>query len=378
MDRRTLLIGGLGLAALATTGCVTNKGTTTAAPSGAATAPAAGASQAASATIKAAWIYVGPINDGGWTQSHDEGRKFAEKELGSKLVTSYKENVPEGPEVAQTIETLVKDGNKVIFATSFGFGEAMMAAAKKYPDVKFLHATGVWHSDQANFGTYYGATEEAKYLAGIAAGKATKSNLIGFVAPFLIPEVIRHINAFALGAKSVNPAATVKVVEIKSWFDPTKERQGADSLITQGADVIVNGGDSPAPGEAAKAKNLPWVGYDSDQSANFPDVWLTAPLYRWGPYYVNQIKTALDGTWKKDDYYGNLKDGFNYLAPYGKRVDQATRDLIEAKKKEIIDGTFQIFKGPLKDNKGVEKVAAGAVVSADDLQKIDWLVEGVS
>lgn len=372
MDRRTFLFGSLGVATLATSGCVTNKATTTD-TSAAATGPAA----AKLDKVKAAWVYVGPINDGGWTQAHDVGRKYVVDKMGAKVVTTYKENVPEGAETAQVIEDLVKDGNNIIFATSFGFGEAMLASAKKHADVKFLHATGAWHSTQANFGTYYGATEEAKYLAGIAAAKATKTGKIGFVAPFLIPEVTRHINAFTLGVRSVNPTATVKTVEIKSWFDPTKERQAADSLIAQGCDVLANGGDSPAPGEAAKAKGLPWIGYDSDQSANFPDIWLTAPIYNWGPYYLNQIQGVLDGTWKKDDYYGNIKDGFNALAPFGKIVDDATKTLIEAKKAEIVGGSLMIFKGPIKDNKGAEKVAAGSVVSADDLQAISWFVDGV-
>ncbi len=375
MDRRTFLLSSLGVAALATSGCVTNKAATTGATAGATTAASAAAKLD---KIKAAWVYVGPINDGGWTASHDAGRKYVEQKLAGKVTTTYKENVPEGPEVAQVIEDLVTDGNHLIFATSFGFGTALLASAKKHPDVKFLHATGAWHNPTPNFGTYYGATEEAKFLAGMAAGKATKSGTIGFVAPFLIPEVIRHINAFALGAKSVNPKATVKTVEIKSWFDPTKERQAADSLITGGADVIANGGDSPAPGEAAKAKGLPWVGYDSDQSANFPDIWLTAPIYNWGPYYAKQCQSVLDGAWVKDDYYGTMKDGFIALAPFGKLVEQPTRDAIAAKQKEIIDGSFRIFKGPLKDNKGTEKVAAGAELSADDLQAITWLVEGVS
>jgi len=374
MDRRTFLLGTLGAAALATTGCVTNKGTATTSAATSTSAAAGGALD----KIKAAWVYVGPINDGGWTAAHDAGRKAVEAKLGSKVVTTYKENVPEGPEVATVMEDLVKDGNNIIFATSFGFGEAMLASAKKHADVKFIHATGAWHNPQPNFATAYGATEEAKYLAGMAAGKATKTGTIGFVAPFLIPEVIRHINGFTLGVRSVNPAAKVKVVEIKSWFDPAKERQAAESLISQGADVLANGGDSPAPGEAAKAKGLPWVGYDSDLSANFPDIWLTAPIYNWGGYYTAQCQSVLDGTWKKEDYYGSLKDGFNLLAPYGKIVADDTKAAIEAKKADIIAGKFDIFAGPLKDNKGADKVAAGATISADDRQSIMWLVEGVS
>lgn len=372
MDRRTLLLGTLGAAALATTGCVTNSaGTTT-------SAAASGGAAAKLDTIKAAWVYVGPINDGGWTQAHQAGLEYAAKQLGTKLVTSYKENVPEGPEVATVIEDLVKDGNNIIFATSYGFQDAMLESAAKHPDVKFLQATGAWGNATANFGTYYGATEQAKYLAGIAAAHASKKGTIGFVAPFLIPEVIRHIDAFTLGAQVVNPDAKVKVVEIKSWFDPTKERQAADSLISQGCDVLANGGDSPAPGEAAKAKNIPWVGYDSDQSANFADVWLTAPLYNWGPYYAAQCKSVLDGTWAKADYYGDMKDGFIELAPFGKIVSSSTQEQINTAKGKIIDGSLNVFAGPIKDNKGAEKVASGATLSAADSQTMDWLVAGAT
>jgi len=375
MQRRNFLIGMMGLAAMATAGCTTNKGGSTTSASAATSASASGGAKLDS--VKAAWIYVGPINDGGWTAAHDEGRKKAVSALGGKLTTTYKENVPEGPETTQTIEDLIKDGNKIIFATSFGFGDAMLAAAKKYPDVKFLHSTGAWHNTTPNFGTYYGASEETIYLCGMAAAKASKSGTIGFVAPFQIPEVVRHINAFTLGVQSVNPAHKVKVVWINSWFDPAKERQAAESLISQGADVISNGGDSPAPGEAAKAAGVPWIGYDSDQSANFPEVWLTANIYNWGPYYIRQIQSVLDGTWKKEDYYGNMKDNFCTLAPYGKRVDQATQDLIKAKQEQITAGSLQIFKGPLKDNKGAEKVPAGTTMTPDQLQAVDWLIAGV-
>ncbi len=382
MDRRTFLMGSLGLAVLGTTGCVTNKGgtaTTAAGSSAGASASAAGSAAGGKLdTVKAAWVYVGPINDGGWTQAHDAGRKAVAEKFGSKLITTYKENISDsGNEAATLIEDLVKDGNNIIFATSFGYGDAMKAAAKKHPDVKFLHATGAWHDTTPNFGTYYGATEQGKYLAGIAAAHASKSGKIGFIAPFLIPEVIRHIDAFTIGARTVNPAATVKVVEIKSWFKPDDERKAADSLVSQGIDVLVNGGDSPAPGESAKAHNIPWVGYDSDQSANYPEVWLTAPIYNWGQYYTAQIQSLFDGTWKKDDYYGSLKDGFNLLAPFGKLVSDATKSEIEAKKAKIIDGSLNVFAGPLKDNKGAEKVAAGATLSADDSQTMMWLVDGV-
>ena len=328
--------------------------------------------------VKAAWIYVGPTNDGGWTTAHDEGRKAVEKALGDKVETTYKENVPEGPEVAQTIDDLVKDGNKIIFATSFGFGDAMKDAAEKYPDVHFEWATGDAATD--NMGIYFGAGEESLYLSGMAAGAATESGTIGFVAPFPIPEVIRHINAYALGVQAVKPDAVVKVVWVNSWFDPTKEKQAAESLIAGGADVIANGGDSPAPGEAAKAAKaakVAWTGYDSDQSENFPDEWLTAAVYDWGPYYTKQVQAAIDGTWKAGSYYGDLADGFTNIAPFGKRVTDETRTAIEAKKSEIIEGSFNEFQGPIVDQSGAERVKAGEIMDFGEQMSIMWFVKGV-
>src|SRR3954452_14300601 len=209
------------------------------------------ARKAQAAPIKAAWIYVGPHNDGGWSQAHDAGRLYVQKQLGSNVVTTYKENVPEGPQVAQVIDSLVRDGNKIIFTTSFGFGDAMFAAAKKYPDVKFEHATG--YKTSKNFANYYGAGEDAIYLSGMAAGAATKSGVIGYVVPFPIPEVIRHANAFALGAQATHPGAKVKLVWTKSWFDPTLEKKSAQGLHQAGADVLGQNVDSPAAGQYAES-----------------------------------------------------------------------------------------------------------------------------
>ena len=327
-------------------------------------------------TVKAAWLYVGPINDGGWTTAHDNGRKAVEAALGDKVETDYKENVPEGNQTAQVIDDLVADGNNIIFGTSFGFGDAMIAAAEKYPDVKFLHATGL-PNDVPNFGTYFGAGEQSLYLAGMAAGRATKKNTIGFVAPFPIPEVIRHINAYTLGAQSVNPDAKVKVSWINAWFDPANERKAAEAMITGGADVVASGGDSPAPGEAAKAANVAWTGYDSDQSKDFADVWLTAATYDWGPYYTEQVQSVLEGNWEKSDYYGDIADGFTGLAPFGKRVDAATQTEIQTKQDEISSGTFDIFSGPIMDQDGKERVAKGEAVSFSDQMEMDWFVKGV-
>jgi basic membrane protein A and related proteins len=350
--------------------------TETTAAMAAETSAAGAAAAPAGDAVKAAWIYVGPTNDGGWTTAHDNGRKAVEAALAGKVITTFKENVPEGPEVATVIDDLVKDGNKIIFATSFGFGDAMIAAAKKYPDVKFEHATGL-PNELPNFSSYFGAGEESLYLSGMAAGKATKKNVIGFVAPFPIPEVVRHINAYALGAQSVNPAAIVKVVWVNSWFDPPKERLAAESLIAGGADVIASGGDSPAPGDAAKAAKVAWTGYDSDQSANYADVWLTAAVYDWGPYYTKEVKGVLEDTWQKGDYYGNIADGFTTIAPFGSLVSAETKTAIEEKKAEIAAGSFDIFVGPIVDQAGAEKVAAGTTLPFGDRMTIQWFVKGV-
>src|SRR3954462_1243799 len=222
-----------------------------------ATAPGDAKSQA---TFKAAWIYVGPHNDGGWSQAHDKGRQAVQKSLGSKVKTTFKENVPEGPQVTQVIDSLVRDGNKIIFATSFGFQGAMKAAAAKYPDVKFEMATGTYTSK--NMAEYFGAGEDGIYLSGMAAGAATKKGVIGYVGPVAIPEVIRHANAFALGAQATHPGAKIRLIWTKSWFDPGKEKKAAQNLHAAGSDVLGQNVDSPATGQYAQGKGIPWVGYD--------------------------------------------------------------------------------------------------------------------
>src|SRR5438874_5564458 len=267
------------------------------------------------AAFKAAWIYVGPHNDGGWSQAHDQGRLYVQKTLGSKVQTTFKENVPEGPQVAQVIESLIRDGNKIIFATSFGFQPAMIAEAKKHPDVYFEMATGTAQSK--NMTEYFGAGEDAIYLSGMAAGAATKSGTIGYVVPFAIPEVIRHANAFALGAQATHPGAKVRLIWTNSWFDPGKEKKAAQNLVSSGACVIGQNVDSPAAGQYAQSAGIPWVGYDSNAKKFAPTSWLTASVYNWGVYYTKRVRAAMNGTWKTGFYYGSIKDGFTDVAPYG-------------------------------------------------------------
>jgi basic membrane protein A and related proteins len=327
------------------------------------------------APFKAAWIYVGPHNDGGWSQAHDEGRQAVQNALGSSVKTTYKENVPEGPQVAQVIESLIRDGNKIIFATSFGFQPAMIAAAKKHPDVKFEMATGTAVSK--NMSEYFGAGEDAIYLSGMAAGAATKSGTIGYLAPFAIPEVIRHANAFALGAQATHPGVKVKLLWTNSWFAPDKEKKAAENLHAAGADVIGQNVDSPAAGQYAESAKIPWVGYDSDAKKFAPKQWLTAAVYHWGGYYTKRVKAAMNGTWKTGFYYGSMKDGLVGLASFGPGVSQATKAKIAAKRAAIISGSFYEFAGPLSDQSGKPRLKKGQKMSVKDLYAMNWLVKGV-
>jgi basic membrane protein A len=328
-----------------------------------------------SAAFKAAWIYVGPHDDHGWSQAHDKGRLYVQNALGSKVETTYKENVPEGPQTCQVIESLVRDGNKIIFSTSFGFQNCMVTEAKKYPDVYFEQATGTAQSK--NLAEYFGRAEDAIYLSGMAAGAATKKGVLGYVVPFAIPEVIRHANAFALGAQATHPGAKVRLIWTNSWLDPAKEKKAAQSLVAAGADVLGQNVDSPATGQFAEAKGVPWVGYDSDAHTFAPKQWLTAAIYNWGPYYLRRVKAAMDGTWKTGFYYGSLNDKFVGLAPYGKKVSRATKAKIAAKKAALLSGKFYEFAGPLYDQKGKLRVKKGQRLSVKDLYAMNWLVKGV-
>ena len=333
-----------------------------------------GAAKSSSA-FKAAWIYVGPHNDGGWSQAHDQGRLYVQKHLGSKVQTTYKENVPEGPQVAQVIDQLVRDGNKIIFATSFGFQPAMDAASKKYPDVKFEMATGtIIHKNMAE---YYGRGEDAIYLSGIAAGAATKTGTVGYVVPFAIPEVIRHTNAFALGVQKAHPGAKVKIIWTNSWFAPDKEKKAAENLRSAGADVIGQNVDSPAAGQFAESAKVPWVGYDSDAQKFARHSWLTAAVYNWGPYYLKRTTAAMNGTWKTGNYYGSLKDGFTKLAPYGPGVSAATKKLIAQQKALIVSGKWNEFAGPIYDQSGKLRIKKGHRPTFNELYSMNYLVKGV-
>jgi basic membrane protein A len=327
------------------------------------------------AAFKAAWIYVGPHNDHGWSQAHEESREYVQKMLGSKVETTYKELVPEGPQTSQVIESLIRDGNKMIFATSYGFQPAMIAAAKKHPDVRFEMATG--ETVLPNMAEYFGAGEDTIYLSGMAAGAASKKGVIGYIVPFPTAEVIRHASAFALGAQATHPGAKIKLVWTHAWLDLAKEKKAAESLHAAGADVIGQNVDSPSAGQYAESAGIPWVGYDSDAQEYAPKQWLTAAVYNWGLYCLKRVKAAMNGTWKTGFYYGTMNDGFTKLAPYGPGVTAATKAKIAAKAKAIRNHSFRVFGGPLYDQNGKLRVKKGRHLSVKQLYAVDWLVRGV-
>ncbi len=330
------------------------------------------------ATFKAAWIYVGPHNDGGWSQAHDQGRLYVQKMLGGKVQTTYKENIAVGPQFNQTVAGLVAQGYKMIFATSYGMVSKALVA--KYPSVLFEQATG---TDLAkNLGEYFGAAEDTIFLSGMAAGAATKNGKIGYVVAYPIPEVIRHANAFALGAQSVHPGATVRLVWTHSWFDPTAEKKAAQSLVAAGVDVLGQNVDSPATGQYAESVGIPWVGYDSNAQKFAPTSWLTASVYDWGPYYLRRVKAAMNGTWKSGFYYGTINDGFTKLAPFGPKVSAKTKAAIASMQKKLMNGSFYEFTGPLYDQSGKLRVKEGVRMQVlkggtNSLYGMDWLVKGV-
>jgi basic membrane protein A len=330
----------------------------------------------AAAKVKVAFVYVGPVGDAGWTKKHDDGRKALESAMGDKVTTTFLESVPEGAQSEATFERLAREGNKVIFGTSFGYMDQMLAVAKKYPDVVFMHGTG--YKTDKNMGTYFGAAEEARYLSGMAAGSATKTKKLGYVAAFPIPEVIRGINAFTLGAQKVNPEVTVDVVWTSTWFNPTQEKEAAQSLLNKGIDVIAQHQDTPGPGEAAQAANAKWVGYNDDMSRFAPQAWLTAPVWDWGPFYIKTVKDVMAGTWKSEQYYGNMKDGLVKLAPLAASVAPEVKTQIEDAQKKIIAGDFAPFTGPISKQDGSSAYAAGAKATLEDLLKMDYFVKGVN
>ncbi|MBO4119730.1 BMP family ABC transporter substrate-binding protein [Cupriavidus gilardii] len=340
---------------------------------GAASAPAAGQ---AGEPLKVAFVYIGPVGDAGWTYAHDRGRKAVEEKFGDKVKTTYVENIPESAADAERVfRDLASQGNKLIFGTTFGYMESMLKVAKEFPDVRFEHATGFKTAE--NLAQYDVRTYEGAYLAGVVAGKMSKTGKMGVVASVPIPEVIRNIDSFALGARSVNPNATVKVVWVNKWFDPGKEREAATTLIGQGVDMLMQNTDSAAVVQTAQEKGVHAFGWDSDMSKFGPKAHLAASVISWGVYYNKVVGDVLSGTWTNGTTWWGLKENMIDLTSFNADVPEDVKALVAERRRGIIEGSAPIWKGPLKDNTGKEQLAAGQVADDKFLHGIKFYVEGV-
>jgi basic membrane protein A len=325
--------------------------------------------------LKVAFVYVGPVGDAGWTYAHDQGRLAMEKNMAGKVKSTFVESVPEGADSERVIRKLAADGNKLIFTTSFGYMNPTEKVAKAFPNVVFEHATGF--KTGKNLGVYESRLYEGAYLLGVVAGKMTKSKSLGVVASFPIPEVIRNINAFTLGAQSVNPGIKTRVIWVNSWYDPAKERQAAETLIAQGVDVLNQNTDSPATLQVAQEKGVYAFGWDSDMSKFAPKAHLTASTNNWGDFYTETAKSVIAGTWKTGEVRGGLKEGMVKMAPLNPVVPAAAAKAFEEKKAAIASGTFHPFQGPLKDQSGAVRVAAGALMPLKEMLSLNYYVQGV-
>ena len=372
--RRLLTLAGSAtlVASAALVGC----GKKEEAPAPAAT-PSAPASAAAAKPepLKIAFAYVGPVGDGGWTFAHDNARKALEKEFGDKIVTTFVEKVPESADAERVLRDMVGQGNKLIFGTTFGYMEPMLKVAADSAGVRFEHATGYKTAD--NMRTYDSRTYEGAYMAGVIAGSMTKSNTLGVVGSIPIPEVIRNINSFTLGAQSVNPKIKTKVVWVNEWFNPPKETEAATTLINGGADILMQNTDSSAVLKTAEEKGKRAFGWDSDMTAYGPKAHLGSAVINWAPYYIKATKDALDGTWSTGKAWWGVKEGAIDMVSIASDVPAEVQDKVAKIKAGLKDGSFAIWTGPIVDNTGKEVLKKGEVADDAFLGGIKFYVKGV-
>ena len=339
-------------------------------------APVASAPAPKPEPLKIAFAYVGPVGDGGWTFAHDNGKKAVEKEFGDKVVTSIVENVPESADAERVIREMASSGNKLVFGTTFGYMEPMLKVAPDFKDVKFEHATG--YKTAENMRTYDSRTYEGAYMAGIIAGKMTKTNTLGVVASVPIPEVIRNINSFTLGAQSINPKVKTKVVWVNEWFNPPKETEAATSLINGGADVLFQNTDSPAVLKTAQEKGKRAFGWDSDMTAYGPKAHLASAVINWAPYYIKTTREVLEGKWTGGtSAWWGVKEGAIDIVSVAEDVPAETKAKVEEVKAGLKDGSFNIWKGPIVDNTGKQQIAKDTVVDDKFLGGLSFYVKGV-
>lgn len=324
---------------------------------------------------KVGFVYVGPIGDHGWSYRHHVGLEAVKKAFGEDVKTSYLEDVSEGADAVRVIRQLAASGHNLIFTTSFGFMNPTITVAKAFPNVHFEHATG--YKSAKNVSTYNSRFYEARYLTGLIAGKMTKTNKLGYVASFPIPEVIRGINSAILGARSVNPKVEIRVVWVSTWYDPAKEADAAKALIDQGVDIVFQHTDSPAPCQAAEARRVYCFGQASDNSEFAPKAHLTAIIDNWNKYYVQRVKDVRSGSWKSQNVWHGLKEGIVELASFHKDVPSDVRSLVNKTKKNIISGKSHPFTGEIKDQKGKVLYKKGETIADGDLAGMNYYVQGV-
>ena len=324
--------------------------------------------------LKVGFVYLGPVGDHGWTYQHDQGRKALEAKLGDKVKTTFVENVAEGPDAERVIRQLATSGNDLIFTTSFGYMNPTAKVAKDFPKVRFEHATG--YITAPNLSTYNARFYEGRAVVGTIAGLMSKTGVAGYVGSFPIPEVVMGINAFTLAAQKVRPDFKTKVIWANTWFDPGKEADAAKSLMDQGADILSQHTDSPAVLQSAENRGVLAFGQASDMASYAPKSQLTSIVDNWGDYYIERAEAVLNNSWKTGSVWYGLKEGMVKIAPYGPSISEPAKAAAEKVRADIISGALHPFTGPIKDNKGAEKVAAGAKVGDADLQKMNWYVEG--
>ena len=324
--------------------------------------------------VKVGFIYVGPIGDHGWTYRHDIGRQQVEEHFGDQVETIYLESVSEGPDTERAIRMMIQEGADIIFTTSFGFMDPTLRVAKENPDVYFEHATGFKRHD--NMSTYGLRLYQARHVQGVIAGLMTKTNKICYVAAFPIPEVIREINTYYLGAKSVNPNVDIDIVWVNTWYDPGKESQAAEVMIADGCDMVAQHTDSPAPLQAAQKAGVLGFGQASDQIKFAPKAQLTATIDNWGPYYIKKVQQVIDGNWQVEDYFGHMNEGAVGMADFTNMPPE-----VEAKAQEVKDaisnGEYFAFTGPLYDNTGTLQLKAGEIADDMHLNTMMYYVEGI-
>jgi simple sugar transport system substrate-binding protein len=358
-------------------GCSKSQKPEDTAPAAVAATPAPSASAIAkpAGPLKVAFAYVGPVGDAGWTFAHDHARKEAQAEFGDKIVTSFVENVPEAADAERVMRDMVDQGNTLIFGTTFGYMEPMLHLAADSKNVKFEHATG--YKTAPNLRTYDSRTYEGAYMAGVVAGAVTKTGTLGVVASIPIPEVIRNINSFTLGAQSMNPKVVTKVVWVNKWFDPPKETEAAQALLNQGADVLMQNTDSSAVLQAAEKAGKFAFGWDSDMTKFGPKAHLASAIINWTPYYKKAIKDVLDGTWTTGKTWWGVKEGAIDLVSLSDKVPEAAKTKLEQVKAGLKDGSFSIWKGPITDQAGKEVLKAGQLGDDGFLSGINFYVKGV-